>query len=77
MRTITLYRSTRPDGGVDTSPSVPDSGDYTTLYRLIASQGKVLTDGTNTCRCIDVNTVDGWAETYDSDDMVSIIESIL
>ena len=57
-----LYRFLREDGGVTDSPDKPDGADYTTRYRLIASDGKLLTDGITETFCIDVDSVDGWAE---------------
>lgn len=63
MQTITLYRYIRPDGGVTTSPIKPDTGDYSLKYRLIADEGKLLTDGTTVAGCVDVDSPDGWTET--------------
>lgn len=63
MQTITLYRYTRPDGGVSTSPIKPDAGDYSLKYRLIADEGKLLTDGTTVAGCVDVESPEGWTET--------------
>ena len=57
-----LYRFLREDGGFTESPDKPDSEDYTTRYRLIASEGKLLTDGTTETFCIDVDSADGWTE---------------
>lgn len=61
MQTITLYRYTRPDGGVTVSPIKPNVK-YTEMVRLIADEGKILTDGTNTTMCIDVSSAEGWTE---------------
>lgn len=62
MQTITLYRYTREDGGITTSPVKPDC-EYTEKYRLIADEGKVLTqDGADLYACTDVASVDGWYE---------------
>ena len=61
MQTITLYRYTRPDGGVTVSPIKPDV-EYTEMVRLIADEGKILTDGTNTTTCTDVSSAEGWTE---------------
>ena len=63
MQTITLYRYTRPDGGVTISPTKPDAGDYGIKYRLIADEGKLLTDGTTVAGCVDVESPEGWTET--------------
>lgn len=61
MQTITLYRYTRPDGGVTVSPIKPNVK-YTEMVRLIADEGKILTDGTNTTTCTDVSSAEGWTE---------------
>lgn len=60
-----LYRFLRADGGVTESPEKPDVAEYTTRYRLIASEGKLLTDGTMETYCIDVDSADGWSEIED------------
>ena len=57
-----LYRFLREDGGFTESPDKPNGADYTTRYRLIASEGKLLTDGTTETFCIDVDSADGWTE---------------
>ena len=57
-----LYRFTRPDGGVTVSPEKPDT-EYTEMFRLIADEGKLLTqDGENMTSCVDTDTVEGWYE---------------
>ena len=61
MQTITLYRYTRPDGGISVSPIKPNVK-YTEMVRLIADEGKALTDGTNTTTCTDVSSAEGWTE---------------
>lgn len=62
MQTIILYRYNREDGGITTSPVKPD-GTYTEMFRLIADEGKALTqDGVNITCCVDVTSVDGWRE---------------
>ena len=62
MQTITLYRYTRPDGGVSTSPVKPDAADYTIKYRLIADEGTAITDGDIITMCVDTDTVNEWTE---------------
>lgn len=58
-----LYKYEREDGGWDVSPIKPETENYTTLYRLIADEGKALTqDGIELYMCIDVESVDGWYE---------------
>lgn len=61
MQTITLYRYTRPDGGISVSPIKPNV-EYTEMVRLVADEGKTLTDGTNTTTCTDVSSAEGWTE---------------
>lgn len=61
MQTITLYRYTRADGGITTSPVKPD-GEYTELYRLIADDGMALTDGVTVTTCTDTDSPDAWTE---------------
>ena len=65
MQTITLYRYTRPDGGVTDSPAKPE-GAYTVRCRLIADEGMVLTNGTDIAACVDVDRPDGWTEIADT-----------
>lgn len=60
-----LYRFLREDGGVTESINKPDGVEYTTRYRLIASDGKLLTNGTMETYCIDVESADGWSEIDD------------
>ena len=61
MQTITLYRYTRPDGGISVSPIKPNV-EYTEMVRLVADEGKALTDGTNTTTCTDVSSAECWTE---------------
>lgn len=61
MQIINLYKYIREDGGVTVSPNKPDC-DYTEMYRLIADEGKVLTNGEIVTPCIDVESTDGWVE---------------
>jgi hypothetical protein len=65
MQIITLYKYNRADGGVTVSPVKPE-GEYTEMYRLVADEGKALTqDGENLTTCIDTDTPEGWYEVYD------------
>ena len=57
-----LYRFIREDDGVTESPDEPDGAEYSIRFRLIASDGKLLTDGTTETFCIDVDSSDGWSE---------------
>lgn len=62
MQIITLYKYKRADGGATISPVKPDC-EYTEMVRLVADDGKVLTqDGENFTYCIDTDTSDGWME---------------
>lgn len=75
MQTITLYRYARADGGITTSPVAPPDGtEYALRYRLVADEGKVLTDGTNTTACTDVDSPDGWTEIDDPGEMTEADE---
>jgi hypothetical protein len=65
MQKLTLYRHTRPDGGVTVSPVKPD-GECAVTWRLIADDGKLLTrDGVTYCYATDVESDDGWYEVTD------------
>ena len=66
MQTIKLYRFTRPNGGVTVSPVKPD-GDYTELFRLVADEGYVLTNGETVTSCTDTDNPNIWSEIPDSD----------
>lgn len=66
MTVKTLYVYTRPDGGTDISPIVPEEGmAYETRHRLIADEGKILTDGKLSAYVIDTNNPDAWTEKDD------------
>lgn len=67
MQTITLYRYEREGGGITVSPVKPDV-EYTGLYRLVADEGKLLTqDGEQLYPCVDVESIDGWYEVDEPD----------
>lgn len=61
MNNITLYKYNRPDGGINISPIKPDT-EHTTLHRLIADEGKILTDGETLTSVIDTYTPEVWTE---------------
>lgn len=62
MTVKTLYRYEREGGGITVSPNKPER-EYTELVRLIADEGKVLTqDGERLFCVIDVDSADGWYE---------------
>lgn len=62
MQIINLYKYQREDGGVTISPEKPDT-DYTSMVRLVADEGKLITNnGKDTYTVIDVESSDGWYE---------------
>jgi hypothetical protein len=61
MQTIKLYRYNRTNGGVTISPIKPET-EYTELYRLVAEEGKALTDGEKITFCVDTNIPELWEE---------------
>lgn len=76
MQTITLYRYTRPDGGVTVSPEQPDEGTaYELRYRLIADEGRSLTNGEVFTQCTDTATPDAWQEVVGGDDTEELSDS--
>lgn len=64
MQKITLYKYIREDGGITVSPIKPDA-EYTEMLRLVADEGKVLTNGEIITTCTDVESADGWEEIDD------------
>ena len=68
MKIKLLHRFLHEDGGVIESPDKPDRENYTIRFRLIASDGKLLTDGTTETFCIDVDSADGWSEIDDPEE---------
>lgn len=81
MRIVTLYRYRLDNGSTVVSPVKPDC-EYTTSLRLVADDGKVLTDGTTVTSCVDTNSAEGWTEIdapdelndFGIDDMRSALE---
>ena len=61
MQKVILYRFRREDGGYSVSPNRPE-GEYETRVRLIADDGKALTDGKVVTQCTDAESADGWTE---------------
>lgn len=66
MEKITLYRFNRPDGGVTVSPVKPET-DCAELFRLVADDGMVLTDGVNYSVCTDTENPGAWSEVPDTE----------
>lgn len=80
MKVIPVYRYRRADGGTNVSPIKPDDTEFTVLYRLVADDGKAITNGTRYTFCEDVESADGWsdaeipAELLEDDEPDEIIE---
>ena len=62
MKIETLYRYKRNTGKITVSPKMPENKPYTEVYRLIADDGMILTNGEIQTPCIDVDSTDGWTE---------------
>ena len=60
-----MYR-VRRDGRVHITPHRPSEAGYTILYRLIADEGMILTDGERTAPAVDTNNPDEWSEIEDT-----------
>lgn len=61
MQIMPLYKYKRKKGGTTVSPIKPDC-EYTEMYRLVADEGKAITNGDVITTCADVVSVDGWVE---------------
>lgn len=61
MQIIPLYKYERLDGGTTVSPTKPNC-EYTEMYRLIADEGKTLTNGDIITSCVDVESTEEWVE---------------
>ena len=59
MKRKTLYRYLREDGGYTISPVKPEGTAYTKRYRLIADEGKAITNGEIITEVIDVKSYAG------------------
>ena len=65
MQKIPLYRYIREDGGVTVSTVKPDV-EYTNMFRLVADEGYILTDGVSKTNCTDVYDPAPWTEIVDA-----------
>ena len=76
MQIINLYKYARPDGGITVTPTEPKDIEYTDDgVRLIADEGKILTNDKELTYCIDVPSSEGWYEIEEpAERKVSIIE---
>jgi len=72
MQKFPVYRYTRPDGGVSISPVKPDT-EYTELFRLVADEGRTLTDGVRHVECVDTDNPDAWEEEITAEEALAII----
>ena len=61
MQIKPLYRFKRANGGITVSPHKPEC-EYTEEVRLIADEGKALTNGKVITPCVDTDSVYGWTE---------------
>ena len=64
MTIIQLYKY-KEGGATVVSPRDPGVA-YEPMYRLIAEEGKEITDGTTVTTCIDVESTEGWRD-YEPD----------
>ena len=62
MQTVNLYRHENEDGSISITPNKISPLDPVYKYRLIADEGKVLTDGDNEYYCIDTDDVKKYSE---------------
>lgn len=62
MKIIPIYKFIREGGGVTVSPIKPENTEYIDMVRIIADEGKLLTNGERQTPCADVYTADGWSE---------------
>ncbi len=74
MQSITLYKYTRPDGGTTVSTVKPDC-EYVELVRLVADEGKALTDGMNVTTCTDTDNPGAWSEVEDTENPDAMTET--
>lgn len=62
MKRKTLYRYLREDGGYTISPVKPEGTAYSKRYRLIADEGKAITNGEIVTEVVDVKSYAGWQD---------------
>jgi hypothetical protein len=76
MQIINLYKYHRADGGVTVSPIKPYGSSYVTMFRLIADEGMILTDGSTNTTCVDTHNINQWQEVVDEAVEGEIVEEI-
>jgi hypothetical protein len=64
------------DGGTTVSTVKPDT-EYTQLYRIVAEDGMVLTNGATTVTCVDTEDVSAWSEVVDVQAAAKFTDEIL
>lgn len=64
MQIINLYKYQREGGGVTVSPINPYPKTFHPMYRIVANEGKVLTNGIIETTCADIESDDifNWQE---------------
>lgn len=72
MQIVKLYKYENEDGSISISPELKEGASLPYKYRLIADEGKVLTDGENTFYCIDTDNVSKYSEIDKSTDESSV-----
>lgn len=72
MKKIPVYRYARSDGGMTISTVKPDT-EYTELTRLVADEGRTLTDGVTETVCVDTDAPDAWEEVLSDSEALAII----
>lgn len=81
MQTVILYRYKRADGGYSVSPQMPEGVAYETRVRLIADEGKALTDGNVVTQCTDAESAEGWTEIdapgEDSEEAIAAVDEAI
>ena len=84
MQTKVLYRYKTKQGGITVSPNKPNKkiyvGEITNLFRLIADERMVLTNGEKTARCIDTDTPEAWTEIIEETgeaELISMLKEVL
>ena len=60
MKVIERYCIPQEEGVMVTEEK--PEGDYTVVYRLVADEGKILTDGIERVSCLDTDKTNGWTE---------------
>ena len=62
MTTIDLYVYANQDGSITVTPTARNQNDTPGKYRLIASEGHVLTNGVKRLRMVDTDSPNSWSE---------------